>query len=598
MAAPEWKVIADFSPGIISNISPNHPDGAANPDGTFRCYSIQGGSLAPLPRLTHVIKPPIPGSGSLVVGDSLPLASTLKNEEHRIIGLHVNGPLYNVDHTIVGPEQDNSEIFVVFDSWTERPGINDRENIRTYRYRRSWTDPQWELIDDHQLEIEPFNANKVPPWADIANSRSNSANRDRAGPIITGVVSYGRAFFFPNDTSTSTNSTANMPANYGDALLGSTLGAINLVAHQGRMVIFPLLIEGGGDDAFWVTNEAMLWTLVNNAKQREAGVGPDGGDPGYFNVLVGWENPSGYHVMQSLSYDELLLIKSRGGGQVIRGDLQNFVAETFPYVRSTGYTNNRGTNTPLGFVYPVDGSGAWLWTGGQVSQFITPHLDDDFWRVPLIAEGRQDSGQSGYEMNFLHYPSACAQWGDFIMFPNNWVWDVSVESQDVKSVWWRIANPDAGDDEGDGYTIVRWSSDWRQTRCYGTPTGVYDPDNTCLYEFDRQAPANQSYRWLSHPMSETLEREIHMTEGCVVASGKGEITVRAFTASDPNGMTREFQVDGTPSRPTIVSLGYEVRGPQLTFDIRSRATDPLNGEAPTLHEWRYAVSPDKRLIGD
>ena len=598
MAEVQWKVISDFSPGIVHPTSPNHPDGAAAEEGTFRCYALHGGALAPLPRNTYIYRAPLPGSGNLTVGEELPLASTLKNEEHRIIGLHVNGPLYNVDETIVGPAQDNSEIFVTFDSWTESPGVNDTENIRTYRYRRSWMDKQWELIDDYELDIEPFNPNKVPPWADFANSRTNSADRDKAGPIITAVVAYGRAFFFPDDTNTGVNSTVTMPANNGDALLGGTLGAINMVAHQGRIVMFPLLIEGGGDDAFWVTNEAMLWTLVNNARTREAGVGPDGGDPGYFNVLVGWENPTGYHVMQSLSYDELLLIKSKGGAQVIRGDLQNFTANTFPYVRSTGYSNNRGVNTPKGFVYPVDGSGVWMWSGGQFSEFLTPHLRDDFWRVPLIAEGREDSGQDDFEMTFLHYPSQCAQWGDFIMLPNNWLWDASVDSQDVKSVWWRIANPDAGDDEGDGYTIVRWASDWRQTRLYGTPTGVYDPDNTCIYEFDREAPANQSYRWLSHPMSETVERSVAMSEGCIVASGKGKVTVRAFTADNPDGATREFEVDGTPERPTIVSLAYDVRGPQLTFDIRARALDPLNGEAPTIHEWRYAVMPDKRLVGD
>lgn len=594
----QWRVLNDFTPGIVHPTSPNHPDGAAAEEGTFRCYAKHGGALAPLPRNTYIYRAPLPGSGLLTIGGELPEASTLKNEEHRIIGLHVNGPLYNTEQTIVGPEQDNSEIFVVFDSWTEGPGVNDTENIRTYRFRRSWNDKQWELIDDYELEIEPFNPNKVPPWADLANSRTNSNNRDKAGPIITAVVAYGRAFFFPDDTNTGINDTVTMPANFGDALLGGTLGAINMVAHQGRIVMFPLLIEGGGDDAAWVTNEAMLWTLVNNARTREAGVGPDGGDPGYFNVVVGWENPTGYHVMQSLSYDELLIIKSQGGAQVIRGDLQDFTAETFPFVRSTGYANNRGVNTPIGFTYPVDGSGVWLWSGGQFSEFLTAHLRDDFWRVPLEAAGAKISGQTDYEQTFLHYPTQCAQWGDFIMYPNNWVMDVSVQSPDVKSVWWRIANPDAGDDEGDGYTIFRWASDWRQTRVYGTPSGVYDPDNTCIYEFDRQAPGCNSWRWLSHPMSDTLEREVDMQEGVIVASGKGEVTVRAFTAQDPNGVTREFQVDGTANRPTVTKEMFGVQGAQLCFDIRARATDPIDGEAPTVHEWRWGTMPSLQIAGD
>lgn len=597
----QWRSITDFSPGIISNISPNHPDGAANPEGTFRCYAIQGGSLAPLPRLSRVIRPPIPGSGETIVGTPLPLASTLINEEHRIIGVWAGGPVFNPDEQTRGAAQDNTELFVAFDSWYDSPGINKLETISVYKYRRSWVDPEWELVRDDDYTIEPFNPFNVPPWGDFANTRSNFTDRNKAGPIITAFVGYGHAWFHPDDTNTGTNSTRDLPGNNGDPLLGGTLGAINMVAHQGRVVLFPLHIEGAGDDAAWVTNESLLWSEVNNARTAQVGNGPGGGSAGYFNVLIGWENPVGYHVMQSLSYDELLLIKSRGGALRIRGDLMAFTAEAFPYVRSTGYTNNRGTNTPRGFSYPVDGSGVWMWTGGQVSEFITPHLDDDFWRVPLIAAGASESAGEVVEMGFLHYPSQATQWGDFVMYPNNWLWDAARDptNQDPKSAWWRIVDPSPvgeDEDEGDGFTIVRWTADWRQTRCYGTPTGVFDPDNVCVYEFDRQIPHAATFRWMSHPMSDTLEREVELGAIVVVASGKGAVRVRAFTAGNPTGEEQMFDVDGTPSAPTVLQLGYNVAGAQLAFDVRSTSDNPSN-EAPTVHEIRYGTMPGHQIVG-
>lgn len=593
----QWRTISDFSPGIISNISPNHPDGAANPEGTFRCYAIQGGSLAPLPRLSQVIRPPIPGSGETVVGGALPLASTLISEEHRIIGVHAGGPVYNDQRNTAGAAQDNTELFVAFESWYADPGLNDRQTVAVYKYRRNWVDPEWELVRDDDYTIEPFNPFKVPPWGDFANTRSNNADRNKAGPVITAFVGYGHAWYHPDDSATGTNSNRNLPGNNGDALLGGTLGAINMVAHQGRVVLFPLRVEDAADDAKWVSNENLLWTEVNNARTAELGNGPGGASAGYFNILIGWENPAGYHVMQSLSYDELLLIKSRGGALRIRGDLMAFTAEAFPYVRSTGYTNNRGTNTPRGFSYPVDGSGVWMWTGGQVSEFITAHLEDDFWRVPLVAAGATTSAGEEVPVGWLHYPSAATQWGDFVLYPNNWLWDTARDpTEGAKTAWWRIADPSDTED-ADGYTIVRWAADWRQTRCYGTPTGVFDPDNVAIYEFDRQIPHCATYRWLSHPMSDTLEREVELGAVVVVASGKGAVRVRAFTAGEPTGEEREFDVDGTESAPTIKQLGFNVAGAQLAFDVRVSADNPVN-EAPIVHELRYGTMPAVQISGD
>lgn len=594
----QWKTINDFTPGIISNISPNHPDGAANPEGTFRCFSPQGGSLAPMPRLSRIIGAPIPGSGETVVGTSLPLSSTIISEEQRIIGVYAGGPVFWDSKNLAGFAQDNTEIFVAFETWTDAPGINKTQTIKFYRYRRNWENPEWELIKDTAYTIEPFNPFKVPPWCDIAQTRSNHTDRAKGGPIITAFVAYGHAFHFPDDTNTAVNSTVDLPGTNGDALLGGTLGDINLCAHQGRLILFPLRVEDVGDQARLVTNENFFWTEVNNARTAELTNGPGGTSSGYFNVLIGWENSSGYHVIQSLSYDELLMIKARGGALRVRGSMENATVETFPFVRSTGYSNNRGTNTPKGFTYPVDGSGVWMWTGGQVSEFLTAHLEDDFWRVPTIAAGATQSKGTTQEVGFLHYPSQCAQWGDWVLYPNNWVWDTANDPTNgiPKTGWWRIGDPNDSDD-ADGFNIVKWTADWRQTRAYGTPTGIFDADNPCIYEFDREIPPCASWRWLSHPMSDTQEREVDLQEGIVVASGNGKVRVRAFTSTNPTGQEREFTVDGTPSRPTVMKLPYNVTGPQLAFDIRSFSDNPEE-EAPTLHEWRYGLMPDTQISGD
>jgi hypothetical protein len=557
----QWAGIADFSPGIHQIVAPSRPPGAAQAEGTYRCRSADGGALVPLPRR----KESLAGLASKT-GHS---AAQIITPEFRIVGLHAAGPVYNAysPYQSYGPEQSNTELFVAVEYWREG-GDLDRQHLRVLRMNHNTVFPQWRSIWSTSKQAEPYNPKAVPVYADFVTTRSNNADADQSGPTVTVACVYGNVFMYPDDSNPSGNTTRKLPGDI--SFTKGLLSCVNIVGHQGRIVGFPLSVTWHGEKNWWIGNEQFWWTKVNDLRTLA-----DQLSGKLYWVNAGFEDPSGYQAMASLTADELFLVKSKGGGLVLRGSLNNFTAVNYPYIRSAGYSLNKGTTTPIGFAYPVDASGLWVWAGGEASEHVSKQLESDFWRPPVQAPAGDPE-----PAEFLHYPTQCANWGEWAALPNNWLWDTDYGG------FWRIEDPA-------DVVLHRWSVDWRSRRAFASPSGVRTDDDVAVYSYDKSDLAS-NYRWHGHPQSATMDREVELREVVVVASGIGEVRVRAYSATDQVGQTKTFVVNGTPSRPTIQRQGYAVNGAMLTFELDVSADSPLE-PAPTVHEIRYGVRSTHRL---
>lgn len=557
----EWQVIKDFTPGIHQRLSSDYPPGTASPSGTYRCYAVEGGALAPLPaKLTRsiTISPP---------------ASPASNQasEFRLIGLHLAGPLFYSSEATPGVDENHTEIFIGMEWW-----VSNTLYTQVARYRRHYlTNPAWEAVWNSS-DAGTYSATTRPRNVTFGTTRSNNDNPLQSGPIVIAWVVNGYARFFPDDLDTSVVSTVAMPGDRADAINSPTqlIIPINMVCHQGRVIITPLSLQNFGTGAALTHNESLYWTAFNDLRTLDSTYDAGAGDvPAYFTVSVGPENPTGYGVMASLTANELLMIKARGGAVVIQGDVSGVgpsspTARTLPYVRSTGLSLCNGTYGPVGYVYPVDGGGAWLWQGGDFSQNLTKHLEADFWRpTPTDLTGTANAwGHGNTQMD------SAANW---VFFPNNWMWDTDLGG------FWRIDDPD-------DRVIHRWAVDYRNRYAYGTPSGFRDSDDPAVYEYALTVPCN-TYSWQSQPLSTTIDKSVQLLDVAVVATGLGQIKVTASTLESPTGIDRMFYSTST-SFPDVQRQSFGIRGTHLTFRIEAEADD-LDGTAgaPTIHEIRYSV---------
>lgn len=550
----DWQSIKDFRLGIQQIVSPDHPPGTAQEDGTYRCFATSAGSLMSLPRrTTSYTRTPIVSVGTVV------------SEEFRTIGLHIPGPAYNSSDPVPGVEQNNDNVMVATEYWTA-----GNQHFEVARYTRNEGTAEWHSLWS-ATEAGTYSALVRPKHADFRDQRSNNTDPNQAGPSITAWVLNGHAYMFPDDTATTVDGTRYLPGDkVNDLGGGGLISPHDLEAHQGRLVIFPLATTGYGANQVYTHNECFFWTEVNDARNMDQYLAGN-----YLNVLAGYENPSGYGVIQSLSANELLLIKCRGGGLILRGDLEAFEAVTLPFLRSTGLSMNRGANSPIGFVYPVDGGGIWVWNGGSTSQELSPSMNPDFWRPDPVAPAYGAQSDTGWG----HGYTQCAQWNQWVVIPNNWLFDTDTGAM------WRLEDPD-------DIVYHRAAVNWRGRSCYVSPSGWLNDDDPVFYEY-QLAEGASSWSWQSQPMSSTYERYTEVREVAVVAQGSGTVRVTVRSGENPSGSVAVFPVD-EETRAVVIRQPVACKGSHITFQIESEApSDTL--EAPTVHELRWALRDGSKL---
>lgn len=550
--------VADFSAGIHQIQTPLTPPGAASDAGTWGCWTRRDGSLIPAPKMVDKI-----AAGATLTGYNG--SDTLASSEFRICGIFSNDPVYSTavgNATVAGADQCNSELWVGIEWWDNNANEFHR---RVARYHRHRTTPAWETV--HTSDISgTYDSAVRPKRCEFANSRSNHADSSAPGPVVVAFVFAELAYYSPDESTPTTTSTKAMPADT------TNYPPNKMVAHQGRIVIFPLVSRGANTSTVHPDNEAFYWTAVNDLQTRDALLSA------YEKTVAFVEQSHGYEWAYSLTSDTLLLMKRAGGALVLQGDLNAFRADPKPYVQSPGLALNQGALSPIGVVYPVDNGTVWVWEGGDSSREIARYMQPNFWRPAALnpANGAQTANDWGTS------ETSCARWGKYVLFPSNWVCDTEGGTDNQGPTWWRLDPPTQI--LGASRDMHWWTTDWTGRWAWGAPSGYADATtSTVLYEYDMQTP-RESYQWQSVPHAFSLDQSVRVDEAVVSALAHNDTSTITVTLSSDSGepISQTVSLGKGESRAVRFPNKFGQRGTGVTVTINADSNQ-TDVPAPTVH---------------
>lgn len=590
-------LVNDFTPGIRQIKSLNHPPGTAqdhedthgSPAGegveaghgpsTYGCWSSPAdGVLRALPRRAEVS----------IKRDASMVYAGLVSEQYRICGTFAMDPVFS-SLTAPGIDQNNTELWVGIEYYT----ATDRER-RILRYKRHQSTPTWEAISSETV-LATFGATARPGRCYFTSSRSNSGTPADPGiPIVVWGFG-GFAEFFPDDTTPTVTSTLPIPQ-------GGGLPVDQVIGHQGRVVCFPLFGWGAGTNNVHPDNELIYWTTFNDATTLDPQLSS------YAQVVAYPERDTGYEIQASIANDQLLLIKRAGGGLILQGDLNDFVAIPQPGIKSPGFALNRGTQSNVGYLYPSEAGGVWALEGNRSSRNISPYMEPNFWRPrPVYPANPIDVGPPTYIQQDngwgLDY-TGCAQWQQWALFPANWLYDSDTQA------WWRLDETPViaqGNSDITGPLEAHWwCTDWTGRWAWSSPSGYSDVDyngNDCpvFHEYDRLTAAGY-YQWLSHPMRASISNRVEVLDIALTmetfdetdmwSPSYIEITVLADDASSGGGgvtqatrtyyNTIETASGGGVVQTLLPNVAFGVVGTNVRVWIEAHGgSTTISGEGPT-----------------
>lgn len=525
--------IDDFRPGIRHRVfgggsSSKQPLGAADPAATFRCRAHPGGYLGPLPKLVQT-------------KTRAALAVASDDVYNRISGFHVTGPLQNTQESSVFAGVDNVEVHQAYEAIS---GSNHR-----------WYWDRLEVWDDEAtVNIRNFLVTHGGSFATLFRPTAFVDHRLHAtDPVKIGNL-HVVAGWHPDDM----NATANIWTIFPDPDTPTSnsiqdILTVNettiMVSHQGRVVSIDNHVFGHGTGSYWITNDQLVWTEVNlptSLADFTTGAG----------VGIFSQGPiSGYGAACSASAQELLLVKHRGGASTISGDIDDPTVFSLPGVASTRGATTYGVYTPVGFVYGVKNGGVHAWSGGDTSEKLSEHLDDDFWQM-------RPSDWRGFDGKF-------DVWGDYILCPNNWIYEMRTQS------WWRIEDPAT-------YQIFQWSAAPQSTMFYGAPV-KFSAGGAIYYRFDGSSPEDD-YVWQSQYLAPTFDRVIEVREimlrALAPASGTSTVVVRLI---DEAGNTQDETFTNISSTiPKLMRVPTKFQGTGIKVKLTASTTS--SNPAPIIFD--------------
>ncbi len=316
---------------------------------------------------------------------------------------------------------------------------------------------------------------------------------------------------------------------------------------------------------------------------------------GFIPLQVAEDMVSPIGVLGVVTADELLVVKARGGGALVRGDLDNPTVRRMPHIQSTGGITSKGAQTPLGYVYGAR-TGVFVFDGGDVTKKLSRQIDGFFWN-PYEEEDISLEGSYG----------RFAYWNDMVFVPNNFVYDVESDS------WWKLDDRFVID--LDPLTYQAWphyniylNNNTGRLFCFPYKCTETTADNTgrVWHVLDDTFLATQ-YSWQSHPLVETRGRRQSFRDVRLVVTARAaaEIVV-TLTGYDEEGdtvatRTVSFTVDpSNADLPQIMRKDIATNFAAEYVQVRLQATsgtlaDPdFADPAPKIHSVRLGLSPRQR----
>lgn len=535
----QWLDLSDFSAGLydyssISGTIPNvpAPRGAADQSFTWNCIALPQGGLGPLPGVTQTYI--FPANINTTGGPTF------------VTGLLIHDELGN-GHT-------EAVIITCYDDGT------------THSFQAI------------SLELETLTSNQIvlvtqptatgffgSPYPEMTRAAASSPTTTSGNPCI--VFPSGppeqpagttQVYMYPNPATP----TSFIPLGLITGSPGSqTSVAGQLVVHESRIFIFAATDYQWPVGSTFFTNENINYTDPPNSTTL-----------GNQQDVLFTEAPYGYGAAGSQSAGELFIVKHRGGGLILNGDIATNPSTTLlPGVTPTGNFFGRGASTPIGYVYCSLDNGAWSWNGSNTAQKISQQLDDRFFLPPEFNTSFIGNNY-GFYVNFF---------GDKIYLSNNWLFDMRNNS------WWRYYPP-----SGFGGADLFWVQPVNGNFIYAAQFSFLgNTSRTFLYRFDPASPAT-SWVWQSLPMRLTDNRFIEVREVVVRASSNklsttATIQVQILSNNVVVGsVTTPAQIKNYPTMirmpvGAVSAGGAPYSGEDVT--IRVTAEGNSGNPAPNLH---------------
>ena len=635
MPSDQWTEIKDFSPGIfgdfhggITNAAQGSipQNGAATIQNTYRCCADQTGALVPLPG----VRSPVTDS---IVNSATPAYQPAAQPGWFLMDAHVSGPqsvskaTLDTAGTIGGLSGDG----IVALNTLYMGYINAAGSGASAGYYAAWLGRQYRrpgqfvsgsttsvdfLWDTMRTSGIYLTSSKFP--ADLysgalAEHRSVSStpyNYTVCYPTLVAAVNgqFTQTFssFDSNDAPYTTFDTditylngagtglpnyASYRNNFLNGYLSSypdptypTAQSVQVYSASGYKPTNPILIVGHQDRivsvqrTFWPSGgsyhikDTLFYTGVRDFN--------DVGGSTSFQFDVGSENVTGIGLIASVNTDELLLIKHRDGGLLIRGDLDNPTIARLRSIESTYGVSASPVNTPIGLVYGTR-NGVFVWAGGEQSKKLSTQIEGFFWNHTDNVVYQAHRGRFA----FMH---------PWVAVPNNYLFDVRTNG------WWRLTNPaDRGNVAYNCYSI--------------------DPTNGFMYAFPHKRTATQtvvadvfsssqlsdSYSWQSQPLVETIDRQQSYQELEIVASPGNQsgiactinLTLTGYnedgTSVDPVTTMFNFNGNGT-SAPVILRKHLATNFVAQYVQVKIVASTTVSAPAPKIHAVRLGHADRRR----
>ena len=528
----KWIELADFTAGLynysdIGGSDPNvpAPKGAAHPDYTWACISLPQGGLGPLPKMVQTYAWP---SSYNTTGVTY------------VVGLLVHDELDN--------GQTEAIIIAEYDNGTNHSWIASSFILETLANTA--------IVSTTNVPAVGIEGSPYPFMTRMAASAPTTTPGQPVtvfpvigGPADPGTV--GQVYVYPDPNNPTTFTPLEL-------ISGSSSVSGQVIGHQNRVIVlsersFPYP-QGGG----FATNEDICFTDPPNSTTL--------GDQQ--TVLVA-EEPFGFGAMGSISAGELFLVKKRGGGVVVTGDIFSPNVTFLPGVQPTGGFFGHGASGMAGFFYASLNNGIWNWNGGNTAQKVSTQLDDSCFLPPEY--GTMVSANYGFWLESI---------GDKVYCSNNLLYDVRQGS------WWRYY-PQLSNGGADLFYVTENTG----PDIYGAQLSFPHTDTNFLYRFQQSTPTT-SYQWQGLPIKLTTDRLIEPRQVIVRAStnkGNSACTIKVAFFQGTNFIGSVTTLTGSfgPAPSNIrMPIGGANAGivPFTGSDLTVRiVADGGSGAAPNVH---------------
>lgn len=351
-----------------------------------------------------------------------------------------------------------------------------------------------------------------------------------------------------------------------------------ITSHQGRLIAGGRehgdFGENSGGETLGILNEHIHYTPPHDFD------GTNGVGEITFGTF-GERRPWLSGVIASVSADELLLIKHRDGGLLVRGDVEDPTVVDLPFIHSTGGARCIPAWSPKGLIYGGR-NGVYLWAGGESTEKVSNQLDGWFWNPdPNEIERYGTHGRFAW-------------WEPWIIAPNNWLYNTEAEG------WWRL---DAITDTTNGAdAILAADTAPNGDTLYAFPFAFTSSQLVAWRTATKQTLAS-TYSWQSQPIPATADRMAKIRELRLLATHVGTsaatVTITLTGYSDEGEaltpVTATFTLDANRDRPQLKVLKVAPAA-MSHVQVRIQAdSGDANQAAPKVHSLSLALADRQHI---